>query len=315
MSAPRRRWRGALLALAALPLLAFGALALRPELALEGEYLRLRLLAGAVEHDVQVGEHRVRYLEAGRGEPLVLVHGFTGSKENWLPLIRLLAPRYRVIAPDLPGWGESTRLADPDTDYGFAAQAQRLGDFLAAVAPGEAVHLVGHSMGGGIAAVWAGLAPHGLRRLVLLDAAGVPFDNDFARRVGAGEHPFAVTDVPGLHRQIDLVFARKPFLPWPADRALAAQRAAQQPFERAVLAQIAGNPDAAFLPGESAYTIQAPTLLLWCREDRVIDAAAATEYARRIRDNRIVLLEGCGHMPMMEVPAETAQALRDFLDR
>jgi abhydrolase domain-containing protein 6 len=311
----RARGRGLrrlLLALAAGIVAGVATLALWPNLALEAEYLRLRWLAGAVEHDVQVGEHRVRYLEAGNGAPLVLVHGFTGSKENWLPLMRLLKGRYRVIAPDLPGWGESER--QPHGDYGFAAQGRRLGDFLDAVAPGQAVQLVGHSMGGGIAAVWAGLAPPGLHRLVLLDAAGVPFENDFSRRVGAGEHPFEVLDVAGLHRQIDLVFAQRPFLPWPADRALAAQRLAQQPFERAVLAQIAGNPDAAFLPGESARSIQAPTLLLWCRGDRVIDPAAASEYARRIGDNRIVLLEDCGHMPMMEQPQATAQALVEFLD-
>lgn len=311
--APRRWLRSLLWLLAAASVAGVATLAIWPQLALEAEYLRLRWLAGAVEHDVQVGEHRVRYLEAGTGEPLVLVHGFTGSKENWLPLMRLLKGRYRVIAPDLPGWGESHR--QPNGDYGFAAQGRRLGDFLDAVAPGQAVHVVGHSMGGGIAAVWAGLAPLSLRRLVLLDAAGVPFENEFSRRVGAGEHPFEVLDVDGLHRQIDLVFAQRPFIPWPADRALAAQRLAQQPFERAVLAQIAGNPDAAYLPGESALSIQAPTLLLWCSGDRVIDPAAATEYARRIRDNRIVLLDDCGHMPMMEQPQATAQALVEFLDR
>jgi pimeloyl-ACP methyl ester carboxylesterase len=308
----RRKRRGRfLLFLLLLVLLAVALLWWRPQLALEAEFARQRWLADAVEREVEVGNTRWRYLETGAGEPLLLVHGFTGSKENWLPVMGELGGQFRVIAPDLPGWGESQRLAD--ADYGFRAQAERLAEFIARVAPGQPVRLVGHSMGGGIAAVYAGDAPAALDRLVLVDAAGVPFDNDFSRRVGSGEHPFEVLDSESLIRQIDLVFTRKPFLPWPADLALIAQRSAQVDFERAVLAQIAGGEAQAYAPAADALGIRAPTLLLWCREDRVVDRSAADEYQRRIRHAQLALLDGCNHMPMMELPTDTARTLLDFL--
>ncbi|MCK7592261.1 alpha/beta fold hydrolase [Pseudomarimonas salicorniae] len=308
----RRRRRGRfLLFLLLLPLLAVGLLWWQPQLALEAEFARQRWQADAVERDVEVGGVRWRYLETGAGEPLLLVHGFTGSKENWLPVMAELGAHFRVIAPDLPGWGESQR--DAGADYGFRAQAERLADFIARVAPEQPVRLVGHSMGGGVAAVYAGQGPASMQRLVLMDAAGVPFDNDFSRRVGAGEHPFEVIDAVTLARQIDLVFTRKPWIPWPADSALIAQRSAQVDFERSVLAQIAGNEGQAYAPAVAAQGISVPTLLLWCREDRVIDRSAADEYAKRIRHAQLALLDGCNHMPMMELPADTARTLLDFL--
>ena len=308
----RRRSRGRWLIV--LLLLALGSFALlwwRPELALEAEFARQRWAANAVEREVEAGGHRWRYLEAGAGEPLILLHGFTGSKENWLPMMPAMGGQYRLIAPDLPGWGESERR--DGEDYGFRAQAERLATFIERVLPGQRFALVGHSMGGGIAAVYAGQGPAALERLVLMDAAGVPFDNEFSRRVGAGEHPFEVIDAASLARQIDLVFLQKPWIPWPADRALIAQRRAQAAFERGVLAQIAGDEARAYAPAIAAQGISAPTLLLWCRDDRIIDRSAATEYQRRIRHAQLALLDRCNHMPMMEQPADSAQTLLDFL--
>lgn len=307
----RRRWRSAaLVALAALFCAAAVALA-KPDLLLELEFARLRLLAGASEHRVAVDDHQWRYVETGEGPPLVLLHGFTGSKENWLPVMRALGRHHRVIAPDLPGWGESSRL--PDAVYGFPEQAARLERFIATLLPGQPVALVGHSMGGGIAALWGGSQPEALQHLVLLDAAGVPFDNDFAQRIRAGEHPFEVTDEASLARQLDLVFKHKPFVPWPASKAFAARRARDVAFERAVLRSVAGDEALAFAPGEAARRIRVPTLLLWCRDDRIIDAQAAEEYAQRIADQRKAWIDDCNHMPMMEQPAETAHLLLAFL--
>jgi len=104
---------------------------LMPEQFLQAEFARLRWLAGADIQKKTVADHRWVYLQAGFGDensaqkPLVfLVHGYTGSKENWLLVMRELGRKYRVVAPDLPGWGEKTRLEDADT--GFGEQSERL---------------------------------------------------------------------------------------------------------------------------------------------------------------------------------------------
>jgi pimeloyl-ACP methyl ester carboxylesterase len=310
MGARRSRSRGFAIALVVgvVALLVLGALF--PRWALEAEYARLRWKADASEKAVVVDGRRIVYLEAGEGESLVLLHGFTGSKENWLPMLPHLSKRWRVIAPDLPGWGDSERVAGED--YGYAAQAARVAQLLAALDANASV-LVGHSMGGGIAAIVAARYPKTLSRLVLMDAGGAMFrENEFGRAVRAGENPFAVSDRASLDRQLNLVFDEPPFVPWPADQALIAQRIADADFEADVLERIGRGPDA-FLPISEAASIGAPTLLLWCARDRIIDASAAEIYHQAIEGSHIVMLEQCNHMPMMERPIQTAAALEDFL--
>ena len=290
--------------------IASATLAIKPQLALDAEFARLRWRADAVERSVEVNGERIVQLEAGRGPTLVLLHGFTGSKENWLPLMPLLTTRYRVVAPDLPGWGDSARREG--ADYGFAAQAERLAGWMTTLGE-EPVILIGHSMGGGIAAVLAARYPERVSQLVLMDAGGVLFrENAFGRAVIAGENPFAVSDRASLDRYLGTVFDHPPLVPWPADRALIARRIHDAAFESHVLDAIGRGPDA-FLPAREAERIAIPTLLLWCQADRVIDASAADLYAAAIRGSVVTLLAGCNHMPMMERPVETAAALEEFL--
>jgi pimeloyl-ACP methyl ester carboxylesterase len=215
-----------------------------------------------------------------------------------------------VVAPDLPGWGESERLHG--ADYGYAAQAERLAQFIRIVGGGRPVVLVGHSMGGGIAALAAARHPELVAKLVLMDASGVRFrDNAFGQAVLRGEQPFAVADAAGLRRYLGIVFIHPPWVPWPLDEALIARRRHDAGFEREVLRSISG-PDA-FLPGREAIAIRAPTLLLWCRADRVVDASAAALFAARIPQAHTLLIDGCDHMPMLERTTGTANALREFL--
>lgn len=304
--------RRALIVAALLLLAGIGYSSWRPGWALEAEFARLRWQAGATEKSIDAAGHRWRYLEAGTPDAplLVLVHGFTGMKENWLPLMRELGEDYRLIAPDLPGWNESER--QPGADYGVAAQAERVAAFLAAL-DAPVTLLAGHSMGGHIAGLTAAAHPEQVPRLLLLSSAGVLFElNDFARRVLAGEHPFAVRSRAELHDYLELLFADPPFVPWPADLALARRRAANEAFERKVLAATHQGEEA-FLLEERLGDIAVPTLVMHCRGDRVIDVSAARIVHEGIADSRLRLLDGCGHMPLMSRAPVVASALREFL--
>lgn len=293
-----------------LALTTVGVAAYMPERVLEAEFARQRWLAGASQHSLEAAGHRWNYLQAGQDGPLVvLVHGFTGSKENWLPMMRELAKTHRVIAPDLPGWGESERQAG--ADYGPLAQAARLQEFLAKL-PGKPALLVGHSMGGQIVGLLAARQPDIADRLVLMSSAGVRFnENQFGREVLAGQNPFEVTSRAELHRYLGIVFTDPPFVPWPADEALVRRRRADAAFEQSVLDHIGRGPQATQLQGELSQ-ITAPVLLLWCRDDRVIDVSSVPIFQAGLPDSRTVLFDGCGHMPMMAKPRETAKALLEF---
>lgn len=302
-----------------LPLLAIAALAAivvwrDPFVLVRAEFQRQRVAAGLSRGTVEAAGHRWAYAyrdaDAADAPVIVMLHGFTGSKENWYPLARELGGRYRLLIPDLPGWGESER--KPGAAYGFPQQAANVDAFIRALSPGRPVLLLGHSMGGGIAALAASRHPRGIAKVGLLDAAGVRFkDNPFGLAVLGGNNPFGVDDEASLQRYIDIVFhdpAAKPWLPWPASTALIRKRRADAAFEQGVLDRI-GRGREALLPGEEATRIRQPTLLLWCRQDAVIDASALDLYAQRIPQARKVLLDGCGHMSLMERPRDVADAV------
>ena len=287
-----------------------GIAAFMPERVLDAEFARQRWLAGASVHTRQIGDHHWTYLEAGQGPLIVLVHGFTGSKENWLPVMRELAKTHHVLAPDLPGWGESERQAG--ANYGPSAQAERLADFLKAQ-PEKPQLLVGHSMGGQIVGLLAARHPELVNRILLMSSAGVKFEeNEFGREVLAGRNPFEVTSRAELHRYLGIVFSDPPFVPWPADEALVRRRRLDVAFEQKVLDSIGRGPEAFSLESELD-RIRAPVLLLWCRDDRVIDVSAAEVFHRHLPDSRTVLLAGCGHMPMMAQPDNVVEAITAFL--
>jgi len=291
---------------------ALGLAASAPERVLQAEFARQRWLAGADPLDFEVAGHRWASLAAGPADaPLVvLVHGFTGSKENWLPLMRELSRSHRVLAVDLPGWGESDRMAG--ADYGPVEQAARLAAFIKAL-PQAPEMVVGHSMGGQIVGLLAARHPETAPRIVLMSSAGVRYsENAFANAVLAGENPFQVTNRAELKRYLGIVFADPPFVPWPASEALVRRRRADADFEQRVLDGIGRGPDAFALEAELG-NISAPTLLLWCREDKVIDISAAEVFARGLPQSRTVILSGCGHMPMMAQPRNVAEALRAFM--
>ena len=291
-----------------------------PFLLVRGEFARQRLAAGLSRASIDVAGHRWTYAyrdaDTADAPTVVMLHGFTGSKENWYPLAAALQGRYRLLIPDLPGWGESER--KPDLVYGFTQQAVNVDAFIREVSPGKPVVLLGHSMGGGIAALVAARYPEEVARVGLLDAAGVRFkDNAFGLDVLAGGNPFGVEDDASLQRYIDIVFhdaKAKPWLPWPASTALIRKRRADAAFEQGVLDRI-GRSDESLLPGDEAVRIRQPALLLWCRQDAVIDPSAMGLYAQRIPQARTVLLDGCGHMSLMERPREVADAVVKLIDR
>lgn len=303
---------GVLLGLVALTLA--GAYLFAPQLLLRAVYMQQAAVAHVEKETIIAGDTRWSYYAGGDGPPLVLLHGFSGSKENWLPAAKFLTRNFRVIVPDLPGWGESSR--DPQGDYGYAAQAARLEAFAQALRLPRFA-LAGHSMGGAIAGLYAAAHPGEVAAVAFLDSAGVPFkENDFARAVAAGHDPFAYVDRAGFERLLALVFATPPSIPGRIEDAfVAANGADDHGFLQRVLASLR-TPEAARALTPALPKITAPALVLWCAHDRVIDVSAmAALRAGLTAAPRIdaTLLMGCGHMPMLEQPSETADALTRFL--
>src|SRR5690242_5067895 len=142
----------------------------------------------------KVHGHDVAYRQAGDGPLLVMVHGIAGSSGTWVPVMPLLAERYTVIAPDLLGHGES---AKPRGDYSLGAYASGVRDLLGVLGHDRAT-IVGHSLGGGVAMVFAYQFPERTERLVLVDAGGLGKEVSIALRAAS---------LPGSELVLPLLFA------------------------------------------------------------------------------------------------------------
>lgn len=307
----RRRLPGAVAVL----LVVAGAVALlvvaRPELALRGLFFYSRRAAGLELRTFELADGPIAYLEGGSGPSVVLLHGFGGSKETWIGVAAALAPHYRVIVPDLPGFGESPAreagLHDP------AAQAARLRELIQGIGVGPH-HVGGLSMGGEIAAFYAARYADDLRSLLLVAAPGVrsPERTEFLRRVIAGENPLRVDDEGDLDALLAMVSFRPRSIPRLLKRAMVGDMAPRQEVQGRILADIVSAGEAALEP--LLPRIRARTLVLWGAEDRLVHPSTAAVYAAAIPRVESEVFPACGHALPGDCPAELIGRYRRFLD-
>jgi abhydrolase domain-containing protein 6 len=268
----------------------------------------LRGLGGLSEKSILVGKHTIAYLEGGRGESVLLVHGFAADKDNWNLFSRYLTKRYRVIAPDLPGFGESSKIWSDQ--YHIVAQVERVHEFAKEIGLTR-FHLVGNSMGGLIAGVYAATYPDEILTLCLLDPAGVieSEPTPFSQELKKGNNPLIVESVPDYDKLLDFTFAKRPSLPDPLKSYFAEIAVQRKDFYKKVFVEATpGNQLEAVMA-----RIRAKTLILWGDADRVLSVSSAKVLQKGIEKSKVVILKDCGHMPMLERPEETARHYLDFI--
>ena len=273
-------------------------------------YAMERSHAGVVRKEIALpdGTH-IAYLEGGTGAPLVLVHGFGADKDNFTRISRWLVPHYRVIAPDLVGFGESSHL--PDADYHYAAQARRVHDFVEALGLGR-VDLGGNSMGGGIAMSFAAQYPQQVASLWLIDAAGIAEapPSELARIITTtGTNPLMITKESDFDAFLKFVMSDPPWIPGSVMDVLADERIANQALERKVFRQIATDSVSDAVRG-----LKTPTLIVWGAEDRALSVGTVPVLQALLPNAQAVVMPHVGHAPMIERPQATAEDYVRFRD-
>lgn len=265
-------------------------------------------LSGLSRHSATIAGHRVVWLEAGNpgGEIVVLLHGFGASKENWVPLLPFLSRRYRVLLPDLPGWGDSQFRTD--ARYGLDDQVERVSAWLR-LRTGRPTHLVGNSMGGSIAGLLAARHPHQIASLTLMNASGVTGDGHTPFEAGLlkGRNHLVAHNLRGVFRLLRLAVSSQALaaaLTPSVYLDLVSRRHVNEHLFRHLL-QYPPSPEQATFSD-----ITAPTLVLWGRNDRMLHASCANTFKRLIPHSHLVILEKVGHLPMIESPKVTARLMR-----
>jgi abhydrolase domain-containing protein 6 len=300
------------LACALLVALLAGAYVAVPTVFLQPLLALNRGLSGLTERTVEVDGHRVHYLEGGRGETVVLLHGIFAEKDHWVEFARGLTSSYRVIAPDLPGYGESSRLED--RSYGYAEQVRRLRLFLDRLGL-ERVHLAGNSMGGTIAALYAVEHPERVLSLGMIGAPhGIrsPVASEADRRIAGGGIPLIARDAREFEIMLDLLFVTRPVLPRPIVAGAVGEAVRRSASNVRLWEEQRRD---GYLLQEALPRVTARTLVLWGAEDRVFDASGAEVVRRILRERDVVVLPQIGHLPMMEQPRQTSAMYTQFLAR
>jgi len=270
-----------------------------------------RKSAGLSKDSIVVGEHRVVYLEGGEGESILLVHGFGANKDNWNRFAKYLTPSFHVVAVDLPGFGESTKIQD--ASYTIDAQAERL-DNIAKALSLESFHVAGNSMGGNIAGRYAVRFPDKVLTLGLFDTAGVPHcpeKSEMARLMERGENPLLVDTPEDFDEMITFAFVKPPWFPGIVKKMMADEWARSRAFNEKVFLEIMAE-ESSLVP--DLPKIWTRTLILWGDKDRLLDVSCAEVLAKGLPSSTTVIMKDCGHVPMMERPEETAQHYLDFLE-
>jgi pimeloyl-ACP methyl ester carboxylesterase len=242
-------------------------------------------------------------------ETVLLVHGYGSSTASYAQVIPRIAERYRVLAVDLPGFGKSDRRGG---DYSPDALADVLAQILDQKGV-RRVHLVGHSWGCSVALAFARRHRDRLDKLVII--SGWMYDEQllplmrWARVAGLGSALYTLFYRQQIGERLYLNFADPSEVTDETVRGVEAQMARPG----AVAAALAAARGMRFAEGEYR-KIDAETLILWGREDRVARPAFGERLARELPRARLVVFPRCAHIPMLECRGETAQALRQFLD-
>ncbi len=270
-----------------------------------------RSASGLEEHRIQADGLQFAYLEGGAGETLVLLHGFGANKDNWTRISRHLTPHFRVIAPDLIGFGESDRA--PDDDYTIPAQVVRVRQFVRVLGI-ESLHLGGSSMGGYIAGTYAARYPDEVHSLLLIAPAGVKAaePSEMLARLAEGQPiPLLVANKTDYDRLLDFVFYKRPFIPGPVKHVLTSEAVVRRPHHQAIWNQLIEAWD--FQPLEDRLRgLTVPTLIVWGAQDLVLHVSGAKMLAAAVPNAQATVLEAVGHLPMIETPEATARAYLNF---
>lgn len=264
-------------------------------------------VAAAQYKSVDLSHGRTRYLEAGDGPAVILLHGasFASGGDSWLANIGGLASRLRVLAPDMLGWGPGDQL---DQGYSFAYMADFVREFQDAFGL-ESSHVVGHSMGGWVASVLAYESPQRIGRLVLAASGGMA-TRPLPTMTGwqpPGE-PEIRSALAGMERAgIDIEPMVKERL------ALAGDPERAERFRRVM--EHMTNPETRrrYYMGRRLPHVPNETLILWGTDDAVNDLDMARETHRLIPNSKLKVFDGVGHLIPTETPDEFNRAVLDFL--
>ncbi len=294
-------------------LIPFTIFYLQPDMLISKEQAKTQLSSPA-SHFIKWRGAELHYTDEGTGFPLLMIHGFGGAYTNFSKLANIMKNDYRVIRIDLPGFGLSDfPEVTPNENY-----LQGYRDYLSFILDTlhlDSVYVIGNSMGGAMTWVLAVDHPDRVKKIVLLNSAG--YDSE---EVAGKLAMFKFKSVRGVFEK-----GMPMFLSWQGIRK--AYYKDEQIEDSMVirnnkftnregnirhmlnLALSSQFPDTALIQ-----QVTVPTLIVWGKEDEIIPVEHAERFHRDIKGSQLVVLDQCGHCPMMEEPEKTKELAEKFFN-
>ncbi len=224
------------------------------------------------------------------GDVVLLLHGWGISGKTWLPLFEHIGDKYHTLAPDLPNFGDSDETPGP---WGYEDYAHFVAEFLAQQGDSVQAHVIGHSMGGGIAAAFAALYPDVVKSLVLISPAGVPLSK--VQHVAFTR----IAEVSVQLAQSGFRFNQFSFLNTFLDNVI------KRPNNMLQTMQFPASEDVRpLLP-----SVKAPCTVLWGKDDKLLPVTLAPDFQAGIPHATLQVIEGAGHEWCLIYPEQLAQVL------
>ncbi len=276
-----------------------------------------RAWAGLTTKHIQAGDVDWAYSEGGNpnNPTILLIHGLGGSRDNWNRVAHHLTPYYHVVIPDLPSSGDSKIKADYDLQP--ATMVESLRRFTEALKIEKNLNVAGHSMGGAIAGLYASLYFTDTQSLLLVDPAGVFATAKSPYLKDPTQLRQLIVQKPGdLEKVLHIAMQDPPFIP--SDILVGQEKVMidhapimSKLVEKLITLNQSYTPDSFATVVKS---IEAPTLVIWGRDDKIIDVGVVPELMGELKDKRPpVILDGVGHTGILEAEQLVVQAYLPFL--
>lgn len=274
------------------------------------------------QREITIHGQRIVYYAGGEGAVLLLIHGMAGSASTWRHVMPALAARFRVVAPDLPGHGDSDKAAG---DYSLGATASTLRDVLVALGH-ERVSVVGQSLGGGVAMQFAYQYPERCERLVLVGSGGLGREvnrllrllslpgSEAVLRLACAQRVRGVGErLGGLASRVGLHAAPVVAELWRSYASLG-DDATRRAFLRTLRAVVDPRGQAVSAANRLHLAAELPTLIVWGDSDPIIPVEHAHAAHAAIPGSRLEIFEGVGHYPHCEAPERFVEVLCEFVE-
>ncbi|XP_024412543.2 monoacylglycerol lipase ABHD6 [Desmodus rotundus] len=308
----------------AVPILAFVALFLLwPSALIKIYYWYWRRTLGMQVRYVQHEDYQFCY--SFRGRPghkpsILMLHGFSAHKDMWLSVVKFLPKNLHLVCVDMPGHEGTTR--SPLDDLSTDGQVKRIHQFVECLKLNrKPFHLIGSSMGGNVAGVYAAYYPSDVCSLSLVCPAGLKYssDNQFTQELkemqdlaSAEKIPLIPTTPEEMSELLQLCSYVRFKVPQQILQGLVDVRIPHNSFYRKLFLEIISEKSRYSLH-ENMEKIKVPTQVIWGKQDQVISVSGADILAKSIANCQVELLENCGHSVVMEKPRKTAKLIVDFL--